>query len=380
MAANVGWETLRTLAGFQASSGCVISFYLGLDPSTTPTAGDAVTRVNSLLAEGERTDEATQDGLTHDQRQGLKADFDRIRAYFDDEFDRDGSHGVAVFADTLDDLWVTLPLAQPVPDEIRLGGTCYLAPLVPLAGGSDGALVAAVSRERGEVYRLRAGRLEELADLSEEQPNRHDQGGWSQARYQRHVDNLAADHLRTVGEELDEQVRRLSVPAIVLVCPDHMRGEFGEMLSQEAQAAVAGWTQAEAHAGPAELLAVALPVLDEWRMRQETELLERWREEAGRDGRAASGWEATLEAASDARVDLLLFQEGVQREAWQCPSCGRGAAREGGCPLDGTPMQQRPQGVDVAVHQTLAHGGTAWAVRHRQDLAPVEGIGALLRF
>jgi hypothetical protein len=32
------------------------------------------------------------------------------------------------------------------------------------------------------------------------------------------------------------------------------------------------------------------------------------------------------------------------------------------------------------VHQTLAHGGEVWAIRHHQDLAPVEGIGALLRF
>jgi hypothetical protein len=32
------------------------------------------------------------------------------------------------------------------------------------------------------------------------------------------------------------------------------------------------------------------------------------------------------------------------------------------------------------VHQTLANGGAVWAIRHHQDLAPVEGIGALLRF
>ena len=36
--------------------------------------------------------------------------------------------------------------------------------------------------------------------------------------------------------------------------------------------------------------------------------------------------------------------------------------------------------LDLAVHQTLAHGGEVWAIRHQQDLAPVEGIGALLRF
>ena len=43
-------------------------------------------------------------------------------------------------------------------------------------------------------------------------------------------------------------------------------------------------------------------------------------------------------------------------------------------------MERRDEGIDLAVHRTLAHGGTVWALRQRRDLDPVEGIGALLRF
>ena len=50
------------------------------------------------------------------------------------------------------------------------------------------------------------------------------------------------------------------------------------------------------------------------------------------------------------------------------------------CPLDGTSLEPHEGGLDLAVHQTLAHGGTVWAVRSGQDLQPVEGIGALLRY
>ena len=144
--------------------------------------------------------------------------------------------------------------------------------------------------------------------------------------------------------------------------------------------AIAGWTHAEAHASPAELLALATPVLEEWRATREQELIERWREEAGREARASSGWEKTLESASDGRVDVLLFQDGIVREAWRCSSCGRAAAASGTCPLDGTTMERRSEGLDLAVHQTLLHGGTVWAVRHVRDLDPVDGIGALLRY
>jgi hypothetical protein len=43
-------------------------------------------------------------------------------------------------------------------------------------------------------------------------------------------------------------------------------------------------------------------------------------------------------------------------------------------------MVSRENGVDVAVHKTLGHGGTVHVVRDRQDLEPVGGIAALLRF
>ena len=380
MARTVTWDTLRELAGFRASNGCAITLTIGLDASVAPTAADVETRVNSLLSEAEKSEGATRDGLTHEQRQGLRTDFERIRRWFDEEFERDGTQGVALFACGPDGVWAPVPLAVPVPDGVVVGDRFQLAPLVPLVGRADGAVVAVVGRERGEVFELRGGRLRELADLTEEQPGQHDQGGWSQARYQRHIDELVAEHWRTVAETLDRVVRQRNGVPVVVVCAEEMRGAFGELLSQETRDCLAGWTQAEAHAGSPELLEAAQPVLDQWRAAQEAEALDRWREEAGRDGRAAAGWRETLEAASDGRVELLLFHPAASREAWQCPECGRGSTEDGGCPLDGTPMQRRENGLDVAVHQTLAHGGTARAVEHNQDLDPVEGIGALLRF
>jgi stalled ribosome rescue protein Dom34 len=43
-------------------------------------------------------------------------------------------------------------------------------------------------------------------------------------------------------------------------------------------------------------------------------------------------------------------------------------------------MESKDDGVDVAVHQTLAHGGTVHVIRDRHDLEPVGGVAALLRF
>jgi peptide chain release factor subunit 1 len=378
MAGTVSWDSLRELAAFQAQQGCAISLYLDLDPSISPTAGDVQSRVNSLL--DELREDAEGRGLTHTQREGLKADIDRIRRYLEQEFSREGAHGLAIFCAGLDNFWKPLALTDSVPDAAEVGREFYLAPLVPLVGRGEGAIIAVVSREQGKLYRLNGGRLQELADRTVDLPyRRHDQGGWSQANYQRHIEGLVRDHLRAVAEELERQVRRLGRPRVVVVCSEDTKAEIAELLPSEARAAVVGWTHAEAHAKPSELLALVRPVLEEWREREERTAVERWREEAGRNGRAASGWEQTLEAASDGRVEVLLYEDGTEHRAWRCPECGRAAVNGGNCPLDGTRMEEQEHGLDLAVHQTLGHGGKACALRVK-DLEPVEGIAALLRY
>jgi peptide chain release factor subunit 1 len=377
---TVSLDDLRELAAFRAENGCAISLYLDLDPSIVPTAGDTATRVRSLLDAGSKSHGAKRADLAHEVRLGLKADFERLGRYFDGEFDRDGAQGLAIFTAGLDNVWSVLQLPSSVPDSVRVADDFLLAPLVPLLGRGDGALVAVVGREQGRLLALRRGRLEEIADHTEEAPGRHDQGGWSQSRFQRHIENLDQEHYRTVGDELEKAFRRLGRPRIVLVGTEEVRAEFADALTNEVQEAIVGSVTAEAHASTSDLQQAVLPSLEQWRSSRESGAVERWREEAGRDARAASGWERTLEAASDGRVELLLYQDGVQRDAFRCPACGRAALNAATCPLDGTTMEPRDDGLDLAVRLTLAHGGDVLAVEYRRDLDPVEGIGAILRF
>ena len=381
MAGVITWDRLKELAAFRAQNGLAISLFLGFEPEMTGTTPGAATKINSLLDEAHKSTFGTRGDLTHDQKRGLQSDFERIRNYFANDLERAGVQGLAIFAAGLDSFWSASALSERVPDRVYVGPDFHLKPLVPLLGRGEGAIVAVIDRERGLLFRLTSGRLEPLADLTEEQPARHDQGGWSQSRFQRHIDELAKDHLRTVAEDLDNHVRRGLARHLVVVGPDEARAAFADLLAVETRNCVVGWTAGEGYATPTELLELALPFLERARLAEETEALERWQEEAGRSGRAASGWDETLEAASDGRVELLLFQEGVARLAYECPSCGRAQTKNGACPLDATRMEPREDGVDVALHRTLAHGGSVRALaRDRPELGPVEGIAALLRY
>jgi peptide chain release factor subunit 1 len=381
VAGSITWEQLRELAAFRGEHGCAVSLYVGLDPSTVPTAGDLASHVRSLHARAERQLDERRASLSHDERKALANDLERISDWFEKDFNRDGVQGVAVFAAELDDLFQPLLLPSPVDDEARIANQLYLAPLVSVVGRGDGALVAYVGRERGDVYRLRGGQLTPLVEESADVPGRHDQGGWSQSRYERHIETIVDRHLREVADALDRCVRRLRNVRVVLAGTEETRGDFDALLSPEVRSALVGWVAAEAHADASQLLEVARPLLDEWRAGREEELLERWREEAARNGRAATGWEETLQAASDGRVELLLVQEGADRPAYVCPACGRAQAEDGSCPLDGSTLESAETGLDLAVHQTLTHGGTVEVIgEEHRDLEPVGGVAALLRF
>ncbi len=380
MAGTVNWDQLRELAAFRAAKGCAISLFVNLDPSAAPTPADIQSRVNSLLDRAGKDIEERKAQLARAQREALKSDLDRIRAWFDDGFDRQGANGVAVFAAGLDNFWATLTTSDPLADDAKVAGELYLAPLARDVGRSDGTLVAVVGRERGEVYRLRGGSLHVIAEESTDVPGRHDQGGWSQARYERHIDEIVERHWRQVAETLDRCARSVDRARVVLIGGEEMRSDFESVLSNEVRPCIAGWATAEAHADAQALLQAAKPVLEEWWRQRDEQILDRWREEAARNGRAATGWQETLEAASDGRVELLLVADGTDQPAYQCPQCGRAQVSNGSCPLDGTTMESRESGFDLALHQTLAHGGTVHSLRDRPDLEAAGGVAALLRF
>jgi len=377
MAIAVTNDILRDLAAFEAEDGCALSIYLDLDPSSTPTPAEAQTKLNALLAEAEKTAEGRAG--RRDWRLAVGDDLERISRWWESELDRDGARGLAIFASSADDFFRTVLLSEGVGDSAYVAGELYLRPLAGQLGTGDGALVVAVSRERGTVYRLTGGRLVEVADETDVVPGRHDQGGWSQSRYQRHIEKLVSDHLKNVGDEVAKRVRGGNKLVIVGVAPEEVRSEFEQKLSGEARAALIGWTSAEAHAGRVELLEAVRPLLAEARARHEEETIERFEEERGRGSRAAAGRKHTLAAASDARVEVLLVEPNVERPAWRCPRCGRASADGGKCPLDDTKLAERPDAADLAIHQTLLHGGTVVQVGQGR-LGDADGIGALLRF
>jgi peptide chain release factor subunit 1 len=364
---------LDRLAAVDPTDQPFISLYVDARPDNTgrPHWGPVVRK--------ELTERARAFGERTTARTAYDADAERILGWLD-AAPRASAQGFAIFACEAVGLFEGVELNAPVETELVVGHVPHLYPLARLLDQGRRYAVVVTDTHQAHIFVVALGAIRERARVENAKTSRSGAGGWSQARFQRHIETLVQDHLRRIADELDALVRRLHGPQVVVISSEGTRAEFDDLLSKEARAAIVGWTHAEAHAQAPELLSLATPVLERWRAEQETRALERWREEAGRNGSAAAGWKQTLEAASDGRVELLLFQEGAGHAAARCPRCGRVAVEDGKCPLDGTSMERSDDGLDLAVHQTLVHGGTVWAVRHHHDLEPVEGIGALLRY
>ena len=335
----------------------------------TPTPAAADTRVNALLSDASKRIDATRERLSHGEREGLERDLGRIRDFYDNEFERDGARGFALFVSG--DYWSTVALPDPVPDVVDLGRGFNIGPLAPLVGRGDGTLVAFVGRERGQLFRLRAAGSGRSSTGPRSSPGRHDQGGWSQSRYQRHIENLVAEHLRDVASELDHVVRNRARRRSSSSLGRDARRVHRDAPARGEEVGSSSRRPRPRRTPTRTLLELVQPLLDEAHAADERAALDRWREEAAK-GRAASGWEETLEAASDARVELLLYDEGANRPAHECPSCGR-ASLGRRVPARRDALEPRESGFDLAVHRTVQNGGSLLAVGYQRRPRPGRG-------
>ena len=349
-----------------------------LDPGEVGAVPAFETHVASLVDELTRRVDGLSGALSHQATSSAREDLGRIAAFLERELDRSDARSVVLYASGRDDVWEELRLGQPAAPAVHAGRAFVLTPLLEALERDRDVILAAVSRDRGLLWRLRNASIEPVADLSRDGQGQHDQGGWSQARYARSRENEALGHFRAVAHAVGEQVSRGSSTLVVVDCLDEQRSAFEGELPAHVSERMIGWTAVEAHAGPDALRPQAEELLDARLADERAALLDRWREQAPA-GRAASRWEEAVTAAWDGRIETALV-DGRTHDAWECPTCGRGYAAAGVCEVDAVPLEDALGGaLELVVRGTLRHGGE---VRHAGEgtLDETDGVAAILRY
>ncbi|MEZ5101787.1 MAG: Vms1/Ankzf1 family peptidyl-tRNA hydrolase [Thermoleophilia bacterium] len=377
--ADLDRDLAYAFAAVGGGRGLVTSVAVDLDPSTTPTRAQLDSRITSLTDGLERRVEALAPALDHATARGLREDARAIRDRLEHGIDRSRLRGLSLAVCGTDGVWLEAGLRRPVRDETHVGRTARLAPLLPTLARDRTLVVAAASRDRGDVWRWRHGRLEPVVDAGRDGQGRHDQGGWSQARYQRTIDRDAHLHLRDLVDAIARALAPGSEQLLVLACAEDQRSELLGLLPSHLEEALIGWATVEAHAGAAALAEEGERLLEQRLAREGAALVDELTGELGRAGRAVAAWAPTLAAAWAGQVGTLLV-DGRTADAWACPACGQASAGPGRCARDGRELEHEPGGgLDAALRGTLLHGGETRLVEEH-GLARWDGVGALLRF
>jgi peptide chain release factor subunit 1 len=359
----------------------VISLFLDLDPERFATAPARASQIRSLIDQAAREIDAAT-ALRHEDLTSLRADLERIDDYLSSREPYQGARGLALFCSGRDDLFEVVQLPKPTEARVVIAPSPYVEPLIA-ALEQRRWLVALVSRRAGRVLGGPVAGLQVQERLDDFVHGRHDQGGWSQANYERSVEKDTDDHLRRVAEAVNQRWRAERFDRAALGGPPEIVPRFEAMLAAEVRAQIVpGRVEVDLSSATDEQVreAVAKLVLEDEK-RLEREALDRLAAGIGSGGRAAGGPQDTVEALNERRVQTLLLEPAFDRRAARCQTCGLLLLEsDGRCPADGSETEELEHLREAAVEAALAQGADVMVVRHYPDLGPLQGIGALLRF
>lgn len=372
-------KRLRELAGLRVTGEKVLSVYISLDPGQYPTARERQAEVHSLLDRGAK--QARDDeSLSHAARRQVETDIARLRRYFDDEFSAKHARGVAVFCAGAEGLFEVIKLPRPVESEVVIGDAPFIEPLTAF-DGDDGYSVVLVGRRSARIFVGAPDQIREVAGRTDDVHGRHDQGGWSQARFQRGIDKEAHDHLKNTADLLFEQYKRGLVRRLVIGAHEEIYNEVRDSLHPYLRERIAGRVDVDIeNASPSDVRHLVAPLIEADRRKRERRLLDQLAAEVGKDGRGCHGVEETLAALNEGRVETLLVQDAFRVGGGSCPECGLLGGGTGTCPVDGAALETTEDVVELAVETALSQSSDVLFVCYHDDLKPLGSIGAILRF
>jgi hypothetical protein len=393
---NTSPERLRALTEVEITAGRVVSAYLDLDPAVFAAPPARESAIRSLVDDLGRRIASLEDELSHEELMGLREDRDRIETYLTSDLDADGARGLAIFACGPSGLWEVLKVPHAVDLEVSIDAAPRLEQLAQESDAGSWAVML-VSRAHGRIMRGGPNRLVETLERNDDVHGQHQQGGWSQARYQRSVDREADSHVDALMEALHRAYRRRRFDHLLFVTHDELWPAIERSLHADLAPLVVGHVEAEVeYSGPDEVLETARPEMERVELGREHELFGRLAEGLGTGGRAAAGLQPTLDALVQRRVETLLVLDGFQAPGAVCPSCGWMGADAGvtRCPVDDTEVERRENVVEAAVAATLQQDASVTFVPRRDDPADPDsgpsaqyleleghgGIAAVLRF
>jgi peptide chain release factor subunit 1 len=362
---------LDRLARFQHAPMPVVSLYLDLtaDQHGRQTHDAFLARAFADPSATYAADSTFRDALGRDEA--------RIRAYLDRELTLPGPAAVAIFSCNGGDL-----LFEAIPLDTALDGHMlyvdeepHLFPLARAAEQYATYAAVVVNTNTARIFVCATGAVQQAETIENEKTQRVAVGGWSQARYQRHVDDLHLRHMKEVADTLERVVREEGVRAIILSGEAQAIALLRKQLHETVDALVIDVMRLDVNAREHDVLRATLESFR--RKDEETDrdvvdaLLDTYRSR----GLATVGVTGVRAALERGQVDMLVAPSVPASSSSDQASAEVGLS---------TPAEQRSR-LDESLMEALVTearrtGATVRFIEDASLLEPAGGVGAFLRF
>ncbi len=371
----ISHKELERLANLRSDEG-VLSVYLKIDPRLGYDRGQAVAKFKGGLSRFQRT--AADD----DQLAVAEREKDRVLSFLEQGLPR--GRGLAIFSSQPSDIWEVVPLDVMVPTSVSVDTTTNTSLLMQVLDEHPRFVVAVVQRDRAAIYTSQQRTADKEAEIESAVPGRHDQGGWAQARFQRHIEFHVERHLKKVVDEIEELFYERPFNRLVVGGSEEAVKELIGMLPGPLSRRVVGTFPVDLkHQTEEEVLDQARQVLREEERRSEKDLIKQIVSSAESGGRGAAGIEPTISAVSEGRVHVLAVADGVTTGGFACQRCDYLSAQEfGRCPVCGGDGEPIPDVIERAMEKAYSTGARVEIVfgEAREWLLARGGLGAVLRY
>jgi peptide chain release factor subunit 1 len=371
---NVTSAAIRSLVDRSDGSTPITSVYLNTDGARYPRAADYEARLDSLLRDVRKAAERHEGAA----REGVLADADRIRRWVRDEFDRGDVKGLGLFAsggEIIEDVQV----AMSVRNIAKVNTTPYVVPLEVILGRHYHIGLVIIERDWGHIFRYRLGRIEQYQDLTTAVHRQHSQGGWSQARFQRGIDEEVRQHMKESAETLFQLHEQDAFDALVIAGPHVQAVDFVKTLHPYLRDLVHGEPRSiDLNANRDEIRTLLQEVQGELVSARRGKLLQRLFAGQGAGEKAAFGLRTVVDAVNQKAVEVLFVVEGAGEPGFRSDS-GALALREDDARAFGGTVERVDDLVDEIIEEAVRGGAHCEMFR---DAVRLDGnpVAALLRF
>jgi peptide chain release factor subunit 1 len=317
-----------------------------------------------------------------EHQEGVRTLWERVQAWLENEYD-EANRGVVIYAEVGGDWFEAMQFPVPVQNRLVSGARPVVAPLAQVLTSYRHYGVVLLDREHVRILSVYLGTLlDELEYRRDPIPTQSDvqAGGYSQSRFQRRKAEEMRHFFKEFAAEVEDFAGRYQPDDLVLLGTDENVAKFRDFLPDSLLQKVIFQGPMPVDVSPAEVMSRLEPHLRADMDREQREVVEQVKDRVVHDYLATAGFQATLTALQEGRVDTLVLARDGRRDGVRCAQCGFVFARElKSCPYDGSDALQ---GVDVVEEMVRMAEGQEVPIAFADpgELADLKGAGALLRY